>query len=153
MRDVHRSTRSGSNSSNGDGDDAKHVLMVVLLVVAIVLAIVGFFVGVLVVVVAIQRIVARHVHLLQKRQLVQEYRVVDLQDYDLDTPVATAPAEGEAPAGTAGTGSPEGFESTGVEGGAAPPAGTVGHPPPSAPVMTEEEAEYLWKLGLMDRRR
>jgi hypothetical protein len=66
-------------------------MLMILLVVAIVLAIIGFFVGVLVIVVAVQRIVGRHVYLLQKRQLVKEFQVMDLQDYDLDQPNSTAP--------------------------------------------------------------
>jgi len=115
---------SGGSSSGGlssDGD-AHHVLVVFLLIVAIVLAIIGVFVGVFLCGVAIQRIVSRHIYLVQKRQLVQEFMVMDLQGYDLDQPLLS-PLE--------------------VEGGR--------NPPPSAPVMPEEDVQYLRTLGLLDR--
>lgn len=104
----------------------------ILLVVAIVLAIIGFFVGVVIVVVATQRISSRHIYLLQKRQLVEEFRVTDLQDYDLDKP--------EAPG--------ENNEIQGIE---MQNDTNIRHPPPSAPVMPMEDVQYLKNLGLMDR--
>ena len=115
----------------------------ILLVVAIVLAIIGFFVGVVVVVVAVQRIVGRHVYLLQKRQLVKEFQVMDLRDYDLDEPISTAPVrEGEDESYYQ-----EGFGTT-ID------STTYGtkHPLPSAPVMPVKDVEYLKNLGLLDHR-
>ena len=104
----------------------------VLLVVAIVLAIIGFFVGVVIVVIATQRITSRHIYLLQKRQLVEEFKVVDLQDYDLDKPQAPG----------------ENIDIDGIE---MRDGTNIRHPPPSAPVMPMEDAQYLKNLGLMDR--
>jgi hypothetical protein len=90
----------GSNCGGGDGGnqdcgECVHVLLIILLVFAIILAVIGFFVGIVITVVAFQRVVQRHIHLLQKKQLVQEYKVVDLQDYDLSQPLPTAPQEGD----------------------------------------------------------
>lgn len=123
-RHVHSAVIGGGSSpgGSGSGGDAQHVLVVFLLIVAIVLAVVGFFVGVFLCVVVIQRIVSRHIYLVQKRQLVQEFMVMDLRDYDLDQPILS-PLE--------------------VEGG--------GNHPPSAPVMPEEDVQYLRTLGLLDR--
>jgi len=126
-------SRSSSSSSNGGSNDAQHILLMILLVVTIVLAIIGFFVGVVIVVVAAQRIVGRHIYLLQKRQLVHEFKVMDLQDYDLDQPLQAAQTEE-----TVGSG----FEMR---------EGVARHPPPSAPAMPMEDVQYLKKLGLMDR--
>ena len=103
----------------------------ILLVAAIILAIIGFFVGVVIVIVAAQRITSRHIYLLQKRQLVEEFKVKDLQDYDLDKP---------EPRG-------ENSENDGIE---MQDGTNVRHPPPSAPVMTMEDVQYLKNLGLMD---
>eukprot|EP00537_Pseudo-nitzschia_pungens_P013975 CAMPEP_0172383792 /NCGR_PEP_ID=MMETSP1061-20121228/1600_1 /TAXON_ID=37318 /ORGANISM="Pseudo-nitzschia pungens, Strain cf. pungens" /LENGTH=602 /DNA_ID=CAMNT_0013112139 /DNA_START=455 /DNA_END=2263 /DNA_ORIENTATION=+ len=130
------------NNNNNNSNDATHILLVVLLVVAIILAVIGFFVGVVVVVLAGQRIVARHVHLLQKRQLVREFRVLDLQEYDLDAPTATAPMEDEVYAGD---------DNDKVNQNLGLGVGTK-HPPPSAPLLQEDDTTYLQSLGLMDRR-
>ncbi len=127
------SRSSGSSSSSNSGsNDAQHIVLMILLVVAIVLAIIGFFVGVVIVVVAAQRIVGRHIYLLQKRQLVHEFKVMDLQDYDLDQPLPAAQTEE-----TVGSG----IELR---------EGVGRHPPPSAPAMPMEDVQYLKKLGLMD---
>eukprot|EP00536_Pseudo-nitzschia_multiseries_P010762 jgi/Psemu1/26862/gm1.26862_g len=134
------SNNNSNSNSNSDHHQFREVILAVLLVVAIVLAVIGFFVGVVVVVIAAQRIVARHVHLLQKRQLVREFRVLDLQEYDLDAPTATAPTEDEVVSGSGGAG-------VGVNVGV-----NVKHPPPSAPVLEVNDAVYLQNLGLMDRR-
>ena len=59
-------------------------MVVILAVVAIVLAIIGIFVGVMIAVVVIQRILEKHVSLMQKRRLVRDFRVKDLSNYPLD---------------------------------------------------------------------
>jgi hypothetical protein len=61
-------------------------LLIILLVVAISMAAVGLLVGLLFSMVVCQRIIQRHIYLLHKRQLVQEFQVVDLAGYDLDQP-------------------------------------------------------------------
>jgi len=129
---LSRSTSSGSRNNENDG---QHIVLMILLVVAIVLAIIGFFVGVVVVVVAAQRIVGRHVSLLQKRQLVEEFQVMDLQNYDLDKPT-TSSAEGKS------------NDANGIE---MQDGVAFRHPPPSAPVMATEDIQYLKQLGLVDR--
>lgn len=135
LRGIHGNT-SGARSDSSSVKDNYHILLVVLLVVAIVLAIIGFFTGVVIIVIAVQRIVGRHIHLLQKRQLVQEFQVLDLQDYDLDKPLPTAPTavndEEEA-------------------GGSFTDSNNPKHPPPSAPFIPDEDTVYLQKLGLMER--
>jgi hypothetical protein len=68
----------------GDGGDGVPVMVVILAVVAIVLAIIGIFVGVMIAVVVIQRILEKHVSLMQKRRLVRDFRVKDLSNYPLD---------------------------------------------------------------------
>ena len=144
---IHSITRSsgssgggGSSSGNSDSNGGAHILLMILLVVAIVLAIIGFVVGVLVAVVVGHRIVQRHVHLLQKRQLVKEFKVVDLQGYDLDRPISSAPTPREVSGGAIGS-----------SGGSLELAGTY-RPPPSAPTMPAEDVQYLKKLGLIDGR-
>jgi RING-variant domain len=124
---------SGSGNGNGgDCGDGAHILLLILLIAAVVLALIGFFVGIVITVIAFQRVIQRHVYLLQKRQLVQEFRVMDLQGYNLDVPVATAPPHEED-----------------VE-----VAGATATAPalPSASAMADVDAAYLHKLGLMDAR-
>lgn len=120
---------STSRSSGNNSNDEPHIFLMILLVAAIILAIVGFFVGVVIVIVAAQRITSRHIYLLQKRQLVEEFKVKDLQDYDLDKPEALD----------------ENSEIDELDGT------DIAHPPPSAPVMPAEDVQYLKNLGLMDR--
>jgi hypothetical protein len=74
--------RYGCNA--GDSGDSVPVMVVILAVVAIVLAIIGIFVGVMIAVVVIQRILQKHVALMQKRRLVRDFRVQDLSKYPLD---------------------------------------------------------------------
>ena len=50
------------------------------------MSIIGFVCGVVLAVVAGQRIVQRHIFLLQKRRLVHEFPVLDLSQYDLTVP-------------------------------------------------------------------
>lgn len=123
----------GGNGGGGSSDcgDGAHILLIILLIAAIVLALIGFLVGVVITVIAFQRVVQRHIHLVQKRQLVQEFQVMDLQDYDLDLPLATAPPE---------------EEDIEVAGDIATPARVL----PSAPVMPDKDATYLHRLGLLE---
>mmetsp|Transcript_9047 Transcript_9047/g.18791 ORF Transcript_9047/g.18791 Transcript_9047/m.18791 type:complete len:461 (+) Transcript_9047:258-1640(+) len=133
---IGGSMSSGNGgSSSGGSNDGQHILLMILLVVAIVLAVIGFFVGVVIVIVAAQRIVGRHIYLLQKRQLVHEFQVMDLQSYNLDQPLSPAVEEQDNVVGS-------GIEMR--EGG-------TRRPPPSAPVMPTEDVQYLTKLGLIDR--
>jgi hypothetical protein len=83
----------GDSGGNQDCGECVHVLLIILLVFAIILAVIGFFVGIVITVVAFQRVVQRHIHLVQKKQLIQEYQVMDLQEYDLTRPLPTAPQE------------------------------------------------------------
>jgi hypothetical protein len=100
------------------------------LIIAVILAVIGFFVGIVITVIAFQRTVQRHVHLLQKRQLIQEFWVMDLQEYDLGQPLPTAPLEEE------------------LEEGRTSPAYLA----PTAPIepLPARDVAYLQKLGLMD---
>mmetsp|Transcript_30945 Transcript_30945/g.74733 ORF Transcript_30945/g.74733 Transcript_30945/m.74733 type:complete len:539 (-) Transcript_30945:81-1697(-) len=117
---------SGSNSNNDCGDGA-HILLLILLLLAVVLAVIGFFVGVAITVVAFQRVVQNHIHLLQKRELIREFQVMDLSSYDMDMPLPSAPMKQAIETST-----------------------STRHPLPSAPEMPEEDARYLKKMGLMD---
>ena len=122
----------------------------IMLVVAIVLAVIGFFVGVVVAVVAAQRIIGRHIHLLHKRQLVEEFQVMDLQDYDLDRPISTDPVtENDSNSNNAVVSESRG--SGDVEGGGSLEM-TIKQPPPAAPIIPVEDVEYLKKFGLIDDR-
>ncbi|KAL3920048.1 MAG: hypothetical protein SGILL_003455 [Bacillariaceae sp.] len=119
----------GGNNSNNDCGEAVQVLLVILLVAAVVLAAIGFVVGMVVAIIAFQRVVQRHIHLIQKRQLVQEYQVMDLQEYDLSQPLPTAPRAEDLEWGAAGS-----------------------HPSATAPIepLPERDVSYLQKLGLME---
>ena len=122
----------GSGGSGGGGNDGMHILMIVLLVVAIIMAVIGFFVGLVITVIIGQRIVQRHVYLLHKRQLVQEFQVLDLAGYDLNQ-------EKQLPANIS----------------APPSTYDVEHQPLSPPAppsnLLEKDVSYLEKLGLIDR--
>ena len=102
-------------------------MLFILLLLAVVLAVIGFFVGVAITVVAFQRVVQNHIHLLQKRELIREFQVMDLSSYDMDMPLPSAPIEQDV-------------ETT----------ASTRHPLPSAPEMPEEDARYLKRMGLMD---
>ena len=56
----------------------------ILLVVVVVMAVVGFFVGLFLATLLVQRVIQNHLFLLQKKQLVEEFRVKDLSGYNLD---------------------------------------------------------------------
>jgi hypothetical protein len=144
---------NSSNSSSSNDSDAKHIILIILLVIAIILAMIGFIVGVIIVVIAFQRIVGRHIYLLQKRQLVQEFQVLDLQEYDLDKPIVTAtatspPAQYNNNVETGGWG---GRTPTSTPTAASHTAyNNMKHPAPSAPYMPPGDAAYLKRLGLVD---
>jgi len=136
---MNNSNSSSSSSSNDN--DAKHIILIILLIIAIILAIIGFFVGAIIVVIAFQRIVGRHIYLLQKRQLVQEFQVLDLQEYDLDKPnVAATTATVTATAPPAQYNNVDPYTTY----------NNMRHPAPSAPYMPPGDAAYLKSLGLMD---
>jgi hypothetical protein len=116
----------GCDSGGGDGD-CVHILLVVLVVTAVIMAVIGFCVGIIIAVVMCQRVIQTHVYLLHKRQLVQEFTVMDLQEYDDVLP------ESEISAPCA-------------------PLQYTYIPPPSAPPMHQEDEIYLQKLGLMEKR-
>lgn len=112
----------GSGHRGGDGDNnGLHILLVILLAVAIIMAIIGFVVGIVMAIYVAQRIIQRHVFLLHKKQLAQEFQVRDLQDYD----VASSQNDLEAPS---------------------PAVLATPLPPPS---MDPNDEQQLRKLGLM----
>jgi len=176
LKGRNGNNNSGSGNSGSGGDNGPvHVVLMILLVVAIILAIIGFFVGVILTVIAFQRIIGRHIHLLQKRQLVQEFQVMDLQQYDLDQPVVndppgtyqhttmqrggmgvvpTAPPsysdyDVETATGRQGRKEIDDFNYNCIQQGQQSSDGIVRHPPPSAPVMPADDTAYLKKLGLL----
>lgn len=129
----HRHSSSSSNhnadccrgcDSGGDGE-CVHILFVILVVTAVIMAVIGFVVGIIIAVIMCQRVIQSHVYLLHKRQLVQEFTVMDLQDYDVLPESETIPAAS---------------------------APLLYPPPPSAPPMHQEDEIYLQKLGLMEKR-
>ena len=69
----------------------------ILLVVAVIMAIIGFVVGIFISIHVGQRIVQRHIFLLQKKRLAQEFQVKDLQGYDLCEPQAHNQTDLEGP--------------------------------------------------------
>jgi hypothetical protein len=103
------------------------------------MAVIGFFVGILLTVVACQRIVQRHVYLLHKRQLVQEFQVMDLNnlsgyhDLDLEDPTTNTTTSKEAERETVIA------------------AATVNLSSAHAPLLAEADTAYLRKLGLMEQ--
>jgi hypothetical protein len=122
---------SSSDCCGGGGDGT--AVLCILLVLGIVMAVIGFVVGMILTVVAFQRIVQRHVYLVHKRQLVQEFQVMDLSGYDLERPstettTTTKEEEEEIPAVIAATAAI-----------------------PSAPPLAEADTSYLRKLGLMEQ--
>jgi len=77
----------GDCNCNCDGDGAM-VLLVLLIIFAVVLATIGLIMGVILTVIFCQRVVQRHIFLLQKKQLVGEFIVMDLSGYDVTDPDA-----------------------------------------------------------------
>jgi hypothetical protein len=105
----------------------------ILVVLAVILAVIGFFIGVAITIVAAQRVVQRHIHLLQKRQLVQEFQVMDLSGYGMDMPLPSSPVALQ-----------QQQQQHDIE------TCTMKYPLPSAPVMPEEDAVFLKKMGLIE---
>jgi len=141
-RGIHAATGGGGSSNSSSNGDGNHIMLVILLVVAIILATIGFFVGVIVTIVVIQRIIGRHIYLLQKRQLVKEFRVMDLQDYDLDKPMLEN-GDDETP-------NHEHQTNFGNDNLSPNIAGNTRNPPPFSPVVPSEDIAYLKNLGLME---
>jgi hypothetical protein len=123
---------AGGNGGNQECGEAIHILLLILLAVAVILAVTGFFVGIVVAVIAFQRVVQRHIHLIQKRQLVQDYQVMDLQEYNLNQPLPTAP------------------QAKDLEWNVAASSGTI--PSPAAPLepLPEKDICFLRRMGLME---
>ena len=71
-------------------------VLTILLVVAINLAIIGFVVGVVLSAIAFQRVIQRHIFLLQKRRLAADFVVVDLDAYS-DLEALPLPSQIEVP--------------------------------------------------------
>lgn len=116
----------GSGSGNNEGDGA-HILLLILAIVGIILCTIGLIVGSIIVCVAIQRILLRHLWILQKQRLVQEFQVKDLSQCH---------AKANKNAST--------FV---IPPGTAPPD----LPPPSAPSsLLDSDKDHLKKLGLME---
>jgi len=84
------SNGGGDGDSGGSGDNTAHVFLMILLVVVIVLAVIGFFVGIFLAVLIGQHIFQRHLFLLEKKRLAEEYPVQDLSGYS-DLAVLPAP--------------------------------------------------------------
>ena len=62
----------------GDGDSPVAIILFILLVFFVIVAIIGLFLLLVIGVIVCQRIVQRHIFLLQKQTLVQEFQVADL---------------------------------------------------------------------------
>ena len=73
----------GSHQCNcGDGDSPAAIILFILLVFFVILAIIGLFLLLVMGVIVCQRVVQRHIFLLQKQSLVQEFQVADLSSID-----------------------------------------------------------------------
>lgn len=73
----------GSHQCNcGDGDSPVAIILFILLVFFVILAIIGLFLLLVMGVIVCQRVVQRHIFLLQKQSLVQEFQVADLSSID-----------------------------------------------------------------------
>jgi len=92
------------------------------------MAVLGLVFGVVLSVVCCQRIVQRHIFLIQKKQLVEEFVVMDLADYELTNITS--------------------FESANKH--HAIPS-TKKSAPDTSMCLSEEDRYRLWKLGLMDK--
>eukprot|EP00538_Stauroneis_constricta_P006827 CAMPEP_0119546114 /NCGR_PEP_ID=MMETSP1352-20130426/665_1 /TAXON_ID=265584 /ORGANISM="Stauroneis constricta, Strain CCMP1120" /LENGTH=435 /DNA_ID=CAMNT_0007590779 /DNA_START=106 /DNA_END=1413 /DNA_ORIENTATION=+ len=130
---------SGGDSSGGNGgDDCIHVLVIIVVVTAIIMAIIGFVVGIIIAVIMCQRIIQTHIHLVQKRQLVKEFTVMDLSGYNMDESPPPPPPSPSAPLLPSDQEDEEMQERK-----------QTYHPPPSAPTLDDEDEIYLQKLGLL----
>lgn len=132
---THHVTGAGhhhGNAGGNSGDQALHVLLVLLLVVIIVMAIIGFVVGIFLSILVTQRIIQRHVLLLEKRRLVDDFPVKDLSGYDLVQSSALPPLQEQTED---------------------PLNGSIYKASPVPPPRTSlqpDEASHLKKLGLLD---
>jgi len=118
----------GGCGGGDNGNDGQEIVLIILLVIIIILAVIGFAVGVFIGVIVGQRIVQRHMFLLQKMRLVEEFQVADLSAYEL-----TAPCENEV------------ITSPDEE----CPIATLVPVPPPAP-LHPDDASHLRKLGLLE---
>ena len=75
------STTSMDSCNCGDGDNPLVILLFILLVFFVIMAMIGLFLLLVIGVIVCQRIVQRHIFLLQKQTLVQEFQVADLSSY------------------------------------------------------------------------
>jgi RING-variant domain len=78
--DVH-------NCNCGDGDSPLAIVLFILLVFFVIMAIIGLFLLLVIGVIVCQRIVQRHIFLLQKQTLVQEFQVADLSSLNEKCPI------------------------------------------------------------------
>ena len=124
----HRYNEYSRNSSNNDG---AHILLIILLIVVVIMACIGLIVGIFLAIVIGQRVVQRHMLLLEKTRLVDDFPVQDLSRYDLT-----------AEAGSIYSATP------------IPPPDTIYNaipiPPPPTRSMNPNDELHLRKLGLMD---
>jgi hypothetical protein len=105
------------------------------------MSVIGFFVGMILIVVACQRIVQRHVYLIHKRQLVQEFQVMDLSGY-ADLEEQPSPTKTTTTTTTTTTNKEEEEEIVVVAAYTAIPL---------APPLAEADTSYLRKMGLMEQ--
>jgi len=123
------------NCGGGGGEAGGAILFVILIVVAMVLAMAGIIMGISLVVLIFQRTVQRHAYLLHKRQLTNEFQVMDLSTYDLSQPLNEETRRtNDENDNNKSTSNP-----------------THPRPPqPSAPTLPEDDASYLKQMGLME---
>jgi hypothetical protein len=121
----------GRGAGNSDCGEA---CLAFLVVAAIFMAILGFLVGIIIVVVVFQRTVQRHIHVLHKRQLANEFQVMDLAEYNLEQPLVLVPET----------------TNTSTTGGGEADVESPAHPLPSAPPLEEMDSTYLKNCGLME---
>jgi len=123
---------------NGGGDNCGAVVLVLVAVVCVILALVGVLIAAFALAAAIQTIMQRHMHILQKRQFSRAFLVADLDGvdtgamprsyepppYDMSEDAAIMLQDQEAP----------------------PP---YSPPMPNAPPMSKAEMDELYSAGLM----
>ena len=96
--------------------------------------------GIIIIVVIFQRTIQRHIYILHKRQLTNEFQVMDLSGYDLEQPLPGAVVP----------------ETSSTNGDAEPTNSNKNekevhyHPLPSAPPLPEKDSAYLKNVGLME---
>ena len=121
---------------DGDGGDCAGICFFIVVITIGILATVGMFVGIVMSVVLFQRTTQRHVHHLQKKRLVAEFRVLDLDGYDVPL-LGTDHKDGEAHlSGRMMFVAPS--EEDNSDGACSPPS------------LHNDDVVYLKKLGLME---